>query len=248
MFCNADKQVDLGSFGASAKDYSTEGIARLSSMLTVPRTVHITPMTRAIGILVVDSSPLMRDAILRLLATDDRFAATAAVDGDLSIIEARSQMADVVIMEIPRDRAEIVGAVTPVAAVSAVLVYTSFDAPSQVRAAMHAGARGFIAKSDPTDGLLQAITDVRGGCIVISPHLRAHVHGDVGGDRLSPALTAPELEVLRMVSRGATDAEIALAMYVSTRTIQNMLTRMRRATGARGRAELTRWAIEQGIA
>ena len=63
------------------------------------------------------------------------------------------------------------------------------------------------------------------------------------------ALLGPrELEVLRGVAEGKTDIEIGEVLFISPRTVQNHLTRIREKTGLRRRSELTRWAVEHGLA
>jgi DNA-binding CsgD family transcriptional regulator len=63
-----------------------------------------------------------------------------------------------------------------------------------------------------------------------------------------PLLAARELETLRLVADGLTDNEIGKQLYISPRTVQNHLTRIREKTGLRRRAELARWAVEHAIA
>ena len=70
--------------------------------------------------------------------------------------------------------------------------------------------------------------------------------GDASGIR--PLLGDREHEVLRLLARGHTDKEIAAQIYISPRTVQNHLTRIREKTGLRRRSELARWAVEHAIA
>jgi DNA-binding NarL/FixJ family response regulator len=94
---------------------------------------------------------------------------------------------------------------------------------------------------------------VHGGGSVISPHLTGHLlksyshaaRGEFSGIR--PLLGDREHEVLRLVARGHTDKEIAQTLYISPRTVQNHLTRVREKTGLRRRPELTRWAMEHAL-
>ena len=65
---------------------------------------------------------------------------------------------------------------------------------------------------------------------------------------MRPLLAAREQEILRLVADGMTDNEIGEKLYISPRTVQNHLTRIREKTGLRRRAELARWAVEHAIA
>jgi DNA-binding CsgD family transcriptional regulator len=85
---------------------------------------------------------------------------------------------------------------------------------------------------------------------VISPSLAGHLLRRYSGSRADgeaaeprPLLSAREQEILRLVAQGLTDKQIAARLYLSPRTIQNHLTRMREKTGTRRRSELTRWAV-----
>ena len=64
---------------------------------------------------------------------------------------------------------------------------------------------------------------------------------------MRPLLAEREHDVLRLVATGSTDKEIAEALYISPRTVQNHLTSVREKTGLRRRAELTRWAMEHSL-
>ena len=64
---------------------------------------------------------------------------------------------------------------------------------------------------------------------------------------LRPLIGSREQEVLRLIAQGCTDKEIAATVFISPRTVQNHLTRIREKTGLRRRAELTRWAMEHAL-
>ena len=89
---------------------------------------------------------------------------------------------------------------------------------------------------------------------MITPRLAGHllrefsagVRGE--GPSVRPLIAPRELEVLRLVADGRTDSEIAGQLYISPRTVQNHLTRIRQKTGLGRRPELVRWAVEHAIA
>jgi DNA-binding CsgD family transcriptional regulator len=89
---------------------------------------------------------------------------------------------------------------------------------------------------------------------VITPTLASHLlrefSAHAGGEASSarPLLSRRDLEIMRLVAQGLTDNEIGAELYISPRTVQNHLTRIREKTGVRRRSELARWAVEHAIA
>jgi DNA-binding NarL/FixJ family response regulator len=135
------------------------------------------------------------------------------------------------------------------------LVFSASERPALVLAALHAGARGYVVKRQPAREIADAILAVHDGGTVLAPQVASAVvspgAGSMGagdgsgtsGARLAPA----DAEIVRMVVGGETDEQIARALYVSTRTVQNRLTRIRRFAQVQRRTELARWALENEI-
>jgi DNA-binding CsgD family transcriptional regulator len=92
-----------------------------------------------------------------------------------------------------------------------------------------------------------------GGGSVIDPALTGHLMSDVSRARrtarygLQQRLTATELEVLRLLTQGLTDREVAQRLFVSPRTVQNHLARVREQSNTRRRSELARWAVIHAV-
>jgi DNA-binding NarL/FixJ family response regulator len=134
-----------------------------------------------------------------------------------------------------------------------VLVMTASETAQPLLEAVAAGASGYLTKRSTREELRQAIITVHGGGSVISPMLAGHLlkeysrasRGETSSVR--PLLGEREHEILRLVADGDTDKEIAQRLYISPRTVQNHLTRIREKTGLRRRAELTRWAMEHAL-
>ena len=134
-----------------------------------------------------------------------------------------------------------------------VLIMTASEGAQSLLDAVSAGAAGYLSKRSSREELRQAVITVHGGGSVISPMLAGHLlseysrtsRGEASGVR--PLLGEREHEVLRLVADGATDKQIAAMLYISPRTVQNHLTRIREKTGLRRRAELTRWAMEHAL-
>ena len=135
-----------------------------------------------------------------------------------------------------------------------VLLMTASEQAGPLLGAFEAGAAGYLSKRATGEELRQAVITAHGGGSVITPALAdkmlkqlPHSSG-VDAQRRVRALLGPrELEVLRGVAHGKTDIEIGEELFISPRTVQNHLTRIREKTGLRRRSELTRWAVEHAI-
>jgi DNA-binding NarL/FixJ family response regulator len=134
------------------------------------------------------------------------------------------------------------------------LVMTANESPESLLDAVAGGAAGYLSKRTTGEALRRAVITTCGGGSVISPELAGHLLREFSGSArgegssLRPLLAARELEILRLVADGLTDNEIGKQLYISPRTVQNHLTRIREKTGLRRRSELARWAVEHAIA
>jgi DNA-binding NarL/FixJ family response regulator len=134
-----------------------------------------------------------------------------------------------------------------------ILMLSASSEDADVLAAVKVGARGYLLKSVSTAELLDAVTRTAAGEATFSPGLAALVLGEyrrIGRNEPSPAavLTEREIEILRMVSTGLAARQIAERLVVSHRTVQNHIQNTLRKLQLHNRVELTRWAIDQGLA
>jgi DNA-binding NarL/FixJ family response regulator len=210
-----------------------------------------------IRVLVVDDFPLVLQGIAGALSRDPGIHVVGyAHDGKEGLAKAKELRPDVILLDLhmpemggmlmlERLREELPEA--------RVLVITASEKAETLLAAVSAGAAGYITKRASREELCDAVITVHGGGSVIAPHLAGHLlrqyrraaKGET--DSLQNQLSARELEVLRLVAAGRTDKQIAEEIYVSPRTVQNHLARIRDKTGLRRRSELTRWAVVHAV-
>jgi DNA-binding NarL/FixJ family response regulator len=121
-----------------------------------------------------------------------------------------------------------------------VIFFTSYDYPSFVRAALDAGAAGFVVKSAPLAEIVAAIRSVAaGGTAYDSAHLRSA--------RKAPRMpSGRELQVISLVARGSTNAEIGTLLGIDERTVESHLRRLFDRYGADSRTELTAYSVRAG--
>jgi len=136
-----------------------------------------------------------------------------------------------------------------------VLILTTFDLDEYVFEAMRAGASGFVLKSRPLEELLTAVRVVAAGEALLAPNVTRRLIAHFAGQARSPLrhlkdlelLTERETEVLVLVARGLSNAELAEALHVSVPTAKTHVSRILTKLGARDRAQLVLFAYESGL-
>ena len=131
-----------------------------------------------------------------------------------------------------------------------VLVVSAHAGQAEVLGAISAGARGYLSKDADGAEILRAIREISTGNSYVSPTLAAYVLNASQHRQAGPKIVLSERErqVLSLVASGERDQDIADALAIQVRTVRSYLDRIRDKTGRRRRPELTRYAIEEGIA
>jgi DNA-binding NarL/FixJ family response regulator len=130
------------------------------------------------------------------------------------------------------------------------LFVTMHDSPAYLVSALQAGASGYVLKSAASEELLEAIDSALNGRIYVSSRLSkeslAHFR-DSSHAAATPHLSPREREVLQLIAEGRTEKEIAFLLTISIKTVGFHRENIKRKLGLRTTAELTRYAIEQGL-
>jgi DNA-binding NarL/FixJ family response regulator len=126
-----------------------------------------------------------------------------------------------------------------------IIVLTTYDTDADILRAVEAGAAGYLLKDAPTADLVRAIRAAARGETVLAPVVARRLVSRVRGPR-PEALSARETEVLALVSRGLTNAQIGRALYVSEATIKTHLMRACSKLGVTGRTAAVTKAMETG--
>ncbi len=214
-----------------------------------------------IRVLVVDDQALLRTAFSSLIdAEDDLEVVGEAADGRQAVQIAARLRPDVVVMDVRMPVMDGIEATRQITAgqgpgVPRVLILTTFDLDEYVFEALRAGASGFALKSRPLEELLSAIRTVAAGEALLAPsvtrRLIAHfAHRAPAPPRAAPRLaelTEREREVLALVARGLSNAELAETLRVSLPTAKTHVSRILTKLGARDRTQLVILAYESGI-
>jgi DNA-binding NarL/FixJ family response regulator len=182
-------------------------------------------------VLIADDHPLFRDGMRGLLATQpDMEVAGEATTGEEAVALAAELEPDVVLMDIRMPGGGGLEATRRILAArpgTRILVVTMFEDDATVFTAMRAGARGYVLKDDDKDDVLGAIRAVGRGGAVFGPGVASRLADFLTTSRPAvpreafPALTDREREMLHLMTRGASNAEIARLLSLSTKTVAN---------------------------
>lgn len=209
-----------------------------------------------IKVLLADDQPLMRGGFKALIeAEDDMTVVAEAADGRSACDQARQLRPDVVLADIRmpgRDGLEVTrllagpGTTDPLR----VIVVTTFDLDEYVHTALREGACGFILKRSGPNLLIEAIRAAMAGEALISPQVTVRLLRRMVPPKPSTPsgadLTARELEVVRLVAEGRTNAEIAQTLVLSPGTIKNHIAAAQRKLQSRNRVGIAAWAWSTG--
>ena len=215
-----------------------------------------------IRVLVADDQALLRTAFASLInAEDDLEVIGEAADGREAADLAAARSPDVVVMDVRMpvmDGIEATRLITASGGPGAprVLILTTFDLDEYVFEALRAGASGFALKSRPLEELLSAIRTVAAGEALLAPsvtrRLIAHFTDQARAPSRAPRgldeLTEREREVLALVARGLSNAELAETLRVSLPTAKTHVSRILTKLDARDRTQLVILAYQSGIA
>jgi DNA-binding NarL/FixJ family response regulator len=214
------------------------------------------------SVLVVDDQALLRIAFSSLInAEEDLEVVGEAADGRQAVQLATRLSPDVVVMDVRMPVMDGIEATRQITADRGagvpprVLMLTTFDLDEYVFDALRAGASGFALKSRPLDELLTAIRTVAEGEALLAPsvtrRLIAHFTGHARLAAEAPSgleeLTEREREVLSLVARGLSNAELAQTLHVSLPTAKTHVSRILTKLGARDRTQLVILAYESGL-
>jgi DNA-binding NarL/FixJ family response regulator len=210
-----------------------------------------------IRVLLVDDQALVRHGFEMILRSEpDTEVVGQAGDGGEAVALAERLRPDVVLMDVRMPGMDGIEATRRIVADGSsprVLVLTTFDNDEIVLGALRCGASGFLLKDAPGDQLVSAIRVVAGGSSLFSPTVtRRLVQRYVGrGPTQHPAgldrLTDRELEVLRLVAAGGSNAEIAASLVVSEHTVKTHVAHILDKLGLRDRTQAVVLAYEAGV-
>ncbi|MGP4016495.1 response regulator [Saccharopolyspora sp. 5N708] len=210
-----------------------------------------------IRVLIADDQAMIRTGIAMILAAEDDIEVVGeAVDGVHVVEMAARCRPDVVLMDIRMPRMDGLDALRRLTRPGTVdppkvVVVTTFDSDEYVYRALHGGACGFVLKDSGATLLIEAIRAAASGAALVSPAITVKLLRRLSSPTPSAAATAElsarELDVVRLVADGMTNAEIASELFISVGTVKTHLGNVQSKLPARNRVEIAMWAWRSGL-
>ncbi|MFF5715477.1 response regulator [Streptomyces buecherae] len=215
-------------------------------------------------VIIVDDQAMVRAGFAALLATQsDIDVVGEAPDGKQGVEVSRSTHPDVVLMDVRMPEMDGLEAarqlLSPPPGVvhrPKVLMLTTFDVDDYVYEALRAGASGFLLKDAPPADLISAVRIVARGEALLAPSVTRRLIADFARQRPAPrrdpalrlqGLTPRETEVLELIARGLSNAEIASSLVLAEQTVKSHIGRVLAKLGLRDRAQAVIFAYESGL-
>ncbi len=210
-----------------------------------------------IRVMVADDQAMVRTGFGMIIgAQPDMELVGEAADGVQAVALARRVHPDVALLDIRMPRMDGLEALRLLAGPGVsdpvkVVMVTTFDLDEYVHTALRNGAAGFLLKDSGPALLVEAVRAAVSGDALISPsitvrllqHLTPPTPGRGDGGGLSPR----EMDVVKLVARGSTNAEIAAALFISVGTVKTHLGSIQSKLDARNRVEIAAWAWERRL-
>ncbi|MCV7310744.1 response regulator transcription factor [Mycobacterium paraffinicum] len=213
-----------------------------------------TPETPEITVLLVDDQELVRSGLRRILRRKDGFVIVAECsDGDEVPAAVAEHRPDVVVMDLRMRRVDGIEATRRLGGAPPVLALTTFNEDELLSEALRAGAAGFVLKDSSAEELIRAVRAVARGDSYLDPAVTARVLTTYRRAAPGPRgtaigeLTTRELDVLTLIGRGLSNAEIADQLCISGVTVKSHIGRIFGKLDLRDRAAAIVYAYDNGI-
>jgi len=202
-------------------------------------------------IILADDHTIVRQGIKSLLEREGMQVIAEAADGREAIRHAETLAPDVVVMDIgmptlngmeaARELARCCPKVKPI-------LLTQHDEPQYVSAALRAGVKGYVLKSQITGDLIQAIQQVLRGQVYLSPGISGSVMAALHSKTESAdPLTSRERQVLQLIAEGKSTKDVAALLGVSVKTAESHRSRLMQKLDIHETASLVRYAVKHGL-
>ncbi|MGK5630391.1 response regulator [Streptomyces sp. URMC 123] len=215
----------------------------------VPVTAEPAPAERAIGVLLADDHPVVREGLCAILETAEGIRVVGqAGSGEEAVTVAAAIAPDVVLLDLRMggmDGVAATGHILRRSPGSKVVILTTYESDTDILRAVEAGAAGYLLKGSSRAELIAAVHAAARGETVLTPSLAPKLFRARVVEQ--SALSSRECEVLRLVSRGRTNADIGKELFISEATVKTHLLRAFRKLGVSDRTAAVIKAMERGL-
>jgi DNA-binding NarL/FixJ family response regulator len=203
-----------------------------------------------IRVLIVDDHPVVREGLRGMLDADPGISvAGEAGSGDEAVVRARELGPDVILMDLRMPGGDGVGAIARILAgrpESRVIVLTTYETDQDIVRAVEAGAAGYLMKDTSRADLIAAIFGAARGETVLSPSVATKLVTRMRAPA-AESLSKRETEVLALVARGLTNAEVGKELFISETTVKTHLLRIFGKLGVSDRTAAVTTALGRGL-
>jgi DNA-binding NarL/FixJ family response regulator len=215
-----------------------------------------------IRVVFADDQTMLRSALRTILDSHEGIEVVGeAADGRQAVEQVRRLLPDVVVMDVRMPNVDGIEATQQLVGLdldppARVLILTTFDLDEYVYGALRAGAAGFVLKDAPPDELVHAIRVVAAGESMLAPAVTSRLIRAFASQPVQPrgadhpalrALTHRELDVLKLVAGGHSNADIAAALFVSEATVKTHVGRILTKLGFTNRVQAAVFTYETGL-
>lgn len=202
-------------------------------------------MKKPIRIFLADDHPSLRAGLAAILDNQPDLKVVAEAGSGNEVMSSK-EAADVFIMDLRMpdgDGVQTIKALVARDPATRVLVLTTYDNEEDIFQALEAGARGYLLKDTTKEELVAAVRQVHLG----ERYLPQNIASRLADRLIRPNLTPRELDVLRLVSRGRTNKEMASAMFISEETVKSHMKSLFQKLGVHDRAEAVSVSLQRGL-
>jgi len=214
-----------------------------------------------IRVLVADDQAAVREGLVTLLDLDPQIAVVAeAADGSRALDAVAAADPDVVLMDLHMPVMDGIEATAQIAANhprTRVVVLTTYADDASIYGALQAGALGYLTKDSGREDIVRAVVAAAAGQAVLEGEIQRRLVTAASTARPNPLpqtavpspdnLTTREIEVLRLIAAGRSNAQIASELFVSEATVKTHINHLFAKTGVRDRAQAVRYAYRHGL-
>lgn len=205
---------------------------------------------RTITVLLVDDHPVVREGLRGMIdAEDDLDVVGEAASGAEAVVLAESLCPDVILMDLRMPGGDGVTATGQILAAqpsTRIVVVTTYESDADILRAVEAGAAGYLLKDSSRGQLAAAVRDAAAGKTVLAPSVAGRLIG-LMREPAPAVLTAREIEVLTLVARGTTNADIGRALHIGEATVKTHLLRAFTKLGVSDRTAAVTTAMSLGL-
>jgi two-component system response regulator NreC len=206
---------------------------------------------QAVRIVIADDHAVVRSGLRMLLDSESGFEVVAeAGDVDAARRYVRGHHPSVLVLDLNMPGGSSLEAIPSLREEfpdTQIVVLTMQDDPAFAREAMRAGALGYVLKEAADAELVEAVRDAAEGRTYLHPRLGARLAAEPDASGPSSELSEREIEVLRLISLGHTNSEIAEQLFLSVRTVESHRAHIQQKLGLSTRAELVKYALEHKL-